>query len=280
MRPTGALALGGERAVWTEDYGGSSIDASAYTAALNDRRVRAIFDIEGVPGLGGIFADFAGDGDTLAFAWADIDFETEDEHRACYSGRGCRFIVVGGGARRVVAGRAVRIPGAPPAFRVAASAGRIAVVPADRTKSAASYPRPVAGGPVEIRNAEDGTIVSTFAPAGTVRAVALTGRNAAVLVVDASRQKRIARYDSVTGSLLGPTPVPPATAAALEVAGENVVSRVGRSIWLLRSGVGTLARLWTARRTPVAVSIEGRRIVWAVNGKRRGRVLTLLLPSG
>ena len=261
-----------------EDVGGSTRTWSLYTAALRDRRVRLVDEFGGTSGLGD-YPVVSGDGSTLVYGWAYLDYPNEECGYEEPEPGECPYQVLGGGARRVVGRQKFRIPGVPPMAAFAASAGRIAVVPADRRPSEKfSSPRPVTDGPVQIRRVDDGTIVSTFAPAGSVRAVALSGRNAAVLVADAAGEKRIERYDAVTGALRGATAVPRASAAALDVAGENVVFRVGRSIWLLRSRAGTLVRLWTARRTPVAVSIEGRRVVWAVNAKGRGRVLTLVLP--
>jgi hypothetical protein len=273
--PTGLLVLGAGRAVWMEDVGGSVRTWSIYTAAVADRRLKWLTEFEQTGGAGD-HPILAGDGRTLALAWASSDVPAGDETNCLDDDVPCRFTVVGGGARRVVGGTTVRIPGVPPAAYFAASAGRIAVVPADRTIRSSPVPRAVEGGPVQIRDAVTGTLVSSFAPTGTVRAVALSSRIAAVLVTEAG-VRRIDRYDAVNGALLGKTIVPAAT-AELELAGRTVVFRAGKSIWILRGASGIPKRLWTAHRVPFDLSIEDRRVIWAVNGNGRGSVSSLLLP--
>jgi hypothetical protein len=273
------LALAGRRVLWGEEQGGSTYQEWVYTAALDDRRARYLTEFQGIDGDHFPFAIFTGDGTLLAYAWARTAIvmgDSEDEPE-CWQDADvpCLYRVTGGAAWRVVDGRKIRIPAVPPPFAFAASAGRIAVVPADRTESQAWRPRPVAGGPVEIRDAETGALTATFAPAGTVRALALAGRSAAVLVGGADGT-RIERYDSRTGTLVGATTVPPETAAALDVHGSRVVYRVGRSIRLF-DGAGTTSRLWASRRTPLGLSIEGRRVLWATNGRRGGRIFALTI---
>ena len=132
-------------------------------------------------------------------------------------------------------------------------------------------PRVAPGTAVEIRTAGDGALLSSFAPAGTVRAVALDGATAAVLVADTTG-KRIERYDALRGVLLDATPVPPATAPAVDADGSLVAFRVGRSIRVLDTVRRRMRHVWTERRAPVSVSLEGTRLVWAMNGTRGGRI--------
>jgi hypothetical protein len=273
---TGSLVLGGGRALWVEDVGGSTRTWTIYTAAIDDRRVRWLTELGETGGVGDYY-DLAADGPTRAFAWATVDFPEDDEPTCWEDDVPCRYAVVGGRARRVVGRTSVRIPGVPPPVDFDASAGRIAVVPADRTIRANPVPRAVADGPVEIRDAESGTLVTSFAPTGRVWAVALAGRSAAVLVARADG-KRIERYDAVTGALRGARPVPANTATDLDVAGTRVVYRVGRAIRLFDSARAATSRLWTPRRTPMDVSIEGRRVVWATNSRRGGRIVALTIP--
>ena len=56
----------------------------------------------------------------------------------------------------------------------------------------------------------------------------------------------------------------------------GTIFRVRRNIYLL--GPKGLRLLQRASGTPIGLSIEGRRIAWAVNIKGRGRIVALTLP--
>jgi hypothetical protein len=71
------------------------------------------------------------------------------------------------------------------------------------------------------------------------------------------------------------TTVVPAGATDLAI-GIGVVYRVGQSIYTIRAGHPRL--LWRAQVTPIGLSLEGRRVAWAVNIKGRGHIVALTLP--
>ena len=275
------LALAGARALWTEDEGGGSNEQlELYTASSYlPRRARRVGDFFYHGNFGGEYLHLAGDRRTLAYAWATTGIPTEEEFDLCdKEGGPCRYRLLGGGAARVGAGSVPqRIPHVPPAALFAASVGRIAVVPAAEPLVNVPKPHIAPGTAVEIRTAGDGALLSSFAPGGTVRAVALDGATAAVLVRDAAG-KRIERYDALRGVLLDATPVPPATAPAIDADGSLVAFRVDRSIRVLDAVRRRIRHVWTARRAPVGVSLEGTRLVWAVNGTRGGRIQTAPAP--
>ena len=97
---------------------------------------------------------------------------------------------------------------------LAASSGRIAAGP---------------GGLVEIRNATSGSLIASFTPAGTIKALALDGGLVAVLLEGPGGGKRIERYNAGTGAFIASTSISRAAAAELDIAGNRIVLRAGRS---------------------------------------------------
>jgi len=270
--------LAGTRAIWSEDDEGAHYTASyeQYTAALGDRRVRRL----GISAYAfwdeAVSVEYGADASTLVYAWAskDVADETCDDDLDTSD---CRYAVRGGGVRRIVGGREIDIGGAPPSVSAAASGERIALVPVDPAETTSADQLSAApGGEVQVLNVRTKTIVSRFAPAGTVREVALTQTIAAVLVSDASGLQ-VARYRVRDGALLGSTRVE-RSAHGLDAEGPTVVYRAGLSIWAIQASSGAKRRLWTTRGGAIDVSIEGRRVVWGTNGRGGGRVLALRLP--
>lgn len=250
------LALGGSRAIWTSTTGsGADFTQRLLTATTADRRPRKLeqrrqFDI--------ISGDFikatAGDGSTLAYAIVEIDQIPE----GCDTTGACQSVLAGGGVWTVVGGRKRRLPGAPPALMLAASAGRLAVVPAANEAGQLAPPRTV-----EIRTATTGALLTSFSTTGIVRAVALSPRVAAVVVLDdRGRRKRIERYDPASGALLGSTSAPPQTENELDVADRTIVYRSGRLIRRLDALTGRGAIVARADWRLAAFAIEGDTVAW------------------
>jgi hypothetical protein len=116
-------------------------------------------------------------------------------------------------------------------------------------------------------------LVSSFTPAGSVRDVALSGSRVAVLV-ESGGTTAIERYDAATGAFTGSTPVA-AGATDLDMSGTTVVYRLGRQIHALNAATGSDGVLRTSMGTPIGLSIEGRRVAWAVNIGGHGRIVAL-----
>jgi len=140
-----------------------------------------------------------------------------------------------------------------------------------------------------VRNATSGALITKFSPVGTVEAVALSQRMAAVLV-QRGTDKRIDRYDATTGSLLGSTTVPATTEDTLAMASKAIVystlvlrdPRIGGAdtkIWLLDPRNGRATPLATTRETAIGLSISGSRVAWAedlgISTKARIQAITL-----
>ncbi len=262
------LTLAGTRAFWTTYDGGNSVEIAIYVSAPGKKR--SLVDVIGSDpdgsGTGGYFASLVSDGTRLVYGWALVyvpggGYPTD-----------CTQLELGNEGVKVITGppynygRPVRIPAMPAVMMLDASQGRIAVVPAtwqvppgDRCAGLGVGEN----GPVEVYDLA-GTRLARVAPAGTVEAVALSWPQVAVLVRRHDGTKAIERYDARTGALLTATIVS-SKVSEITMGTRGIAYSAGSSIYLLSGSKPML--VWRSTGAPIGVSIEGRRIAWAVNGK-------------
>jgi hypothetical protein len=111
-----------------------------------------------------------------------------------------------------------------------------------------------------------------------VRALALSGSVAAVVDDLGDGTRQIERYDAATGALLG-TAGQIAVGDRLSTSGHTLVYAVGgRKIEAMDLTTGALRVLAVSPGAPIGLSVAGKRVAWAVNVHRHGRVLALTLP--
>jgi hypothetical protein len=279
VSPSIELALAGTRALWEFiiDVRCVEFTAQVRTGALRERQ-RILERLEF--GCGGGWFENAGDGSTLVYFNTSVDYIYDE---ACEERGECRFRVDAGSVARVSSGLRVRVPRIPPLAALAVSGDRIAVVPADRRAFDTPSVEAALNGPVQIRDPKNGLLLRSFAPAGAVKAVALSGRRLGVLVADTADAKRIERYDIGAGVLLGSTLVSPEVEAELAIAGRRILYRVGRAIYVMDVDTGVSSLIATANADPIGLSIEGRRVAWAENAASqagiRGRIRAVRLPT-
>jgi hypothetical protein len=258
------LVLGGKRAVWVKYAGVMTREAGIYTAVPGQMRP-ALIDAPGVTDYGGTYlTGVAADGpQTIVYGDARV---------TCEVGTGCDgWSLTDGGVHRLVAGTGYppRIPGIPPVFALAASTGRVAVVPAVLLDPQRGRWGAAPDGPVDVYNLS-GRRLARVVPEGTVRQVALSWPHLAVLVTRPDGTTVIEHYNVSTEKLLSATQMPGATNLAIGTGG--IVFLVGKSIYTLQDGKPAL--LWRATTKPIGLSIEGRRVAWAACG----RIKALTLP--
>lgn len=147
------------------------------------------------------------------------------------------------------------------------------MIPADTSASTTAAPHPAPNGPVGVYDLA-GRPVTTVVPVGTAREVALAWPTLAVLVQQSDGGTAIERYDARNGALIDRTQV--AGASQLAIGSGGTVFLVGSTIYTLRSGLAQI--LWRPQGKPIGLSVEGRRVAWAVNIGERGRIVTLELP--
>jgi hypothetical protein len=116
-----------------------------------------------------------------------------------------------------------------------------------------------------------GRLLARVVPEGTVREVALSWPDLAVIVARPDGTLVIEHYDAAKGELVTATPMP--GASNLGIGRGGIVFLVGKSIYTLHDGQPAL--LWRATMKPIGLSIEGRRVAWAACG----RIKALTLPS-
>jgi hypothetical protein len=279
------IALAGDRALWLTLAGGNAMESLLRTAALSDRVARPAGYFAFLEFAGRAPTRLAGDGQTLAYGWVRFEEFNVDEPDHCSA-------VTDGGAVRVEGRRTIPVGGSARPAMLAVSAGKLALVPADERcdpdrvhGGQGGFPvlEPAVNGTVEVRNAASGQLLSSFAPAGAVQAIAMSGPVVAVLVRNAAGGMSIQRYSAVDGTLIGSTWVSPGIANELDMAGETIVFRTGPTIRTMDVETGQKSALWIAPVIPVDLSIEGKRIAWAENpasvgGRVPGRIRAVLLP--
>lgn len=179
-----------------------------------------------------------------------------------------------GAVKRVGTTDARAIPQAEPPSLVVASAGRVAIVPADTTPRFSRESRPTPH--VYVRDATTGDQICSGTAAGTIKALAFSGTGVALLVRDPAGNKSIERRDASTCALLGSTPVARGVADELDKASNTIVYRQGRFIGAVDATTGAKRPLWRAAVEPIGLSIEGRRVAWVANVNGDGYVRSLL----
>ena len=248
------LVLGGKRAVWVKYAGVMTREAAIYTAKPGQTKPMLV-DNPGVTDYGGTYlTGLAADGEqTIVYGDATVTSTPGDGS----------WSLTGGGVHRFVKKwYPPRIRGIPPAFAVAASVGRVAVVPAVLKDPQHEDLVAAPNGPVNVYNLS-GRRLARVVPQGTVRDVALSWPALAVIVGRSDETTVIERYDAARGELVGTTTMAGASDLAMSTSG--IVFRVGRTIYAIRAG--RTAVLWHATTTPIGLSIEGKRVAWAASGR-------------
>jgi Tol biopolymer transport system component len=132
--------------------------------------------------------------------------------------------------------------------------------------------------PIEVRTARNGAVISRFMPTGRASEIALSREFVAVLVQEGHRRAKVEFFNPASGARLGAVGVP-RTARALSISGKTIVFAAGRKIWMLDAASRKASVLALARTTPISLSIEGRSVAWAENGRKRGLVRALWLRA-
>jgi hypothetical protein len=279
---TPQLALAGSRVAWTRNGGGNDFETAVFARQADGKaKARIVFNTaaDRTERTGTYFGALSAGGSTLAFT--TVDYECVDPNDC--SKLAANPSRVGGAFRVVGTSREAQVPNAPGSLESAVSAGRIAVLSAPKELSpteisdvsSPSLGRP--GSRVEIRNATTGGLVSSFTPAGTVRALALTGSVAAVVDDLGNGTRQIERYSATTGALLGSTGNV-AAGSTLSAAGNTLVyAATGEKIEAMAATTGAQQQLAVSPAPPIGLSIVGKRVAWAVNEHGHGQILALTL---
>jgi len=257
------LVLGGARAVWVKSSG--LVTETVIYASKPGQKNPSLIDTLYVSdwGSGTYLTSLAASGDTILYAVAKVDYTP---------GEGGGWSLTGGGVRRFAGHPHSRqVHGIPPAFRIATTGRRIAVVPAVLGGPIGADLTAAPNGPVNVYDLT-GHRLAQVVPQGTVREVALDWPDLAVIVTRPDGTTVIERYIFLPeGRLLGATDMP--GASDLSIARGKVVFRVDNTIYMWWTVPKRPTVLWRSLGKPIGLSIEGKRVAWAANG--RIRALTL-----
>jgi hypothetical protein len=297
-----ALAVAGTRVLWTSCAIGTQLYIEGRTTTLEDRlRARppkpvALFEIgqgEDDCSHGGFFAGAAGDGKgSLVYGSIAVGPPVPDQSACDYIGPD--RVVSGGGVKLIgeppVGAPIPNVPGPLPMYfgragelefthQLSVSQGHIAVLAPPTAIPGDAYgpllPGPAENGPVSTYTL-GGALVSQVFPPGTVREIALSWPRLAVLVRRHDGSQLIAWYDAARGVRETYVGVPPAS-SDIALGATGIVFRIGNGIYTAGDGAYTL--LWMASGRPIGLSVEGRRVAWAVDRAGKGRIVSFTLPS-
>jgi len=265
-----ALATGMSTALWTLHEGGPAPSDRVLAAPIGgpERLIEKLAHASDGTGdwLGGV----AGAGRTLAYSWDDVEYVNPS---ACLGGGSCKQKIAGGGIRLVTKTADTPLPGAEPALQLAASAGRIAYIPATIVRS--GRPSATTKSTLDIVNAPDGSLVGQAFVHGIPIALALSPHVLAVLTTLSGPHDRISWFSATDGTKLGSVLVSPLTAPQLAASDQLIVYRIGRLLRGVSTRNGHSGQLAKTGQDYVGLSLAHGRLIWAENRGASGRLRAL-----
>jgi hypothetical protein len=267
------LAIAGRMstALWTLHESGPSPSDFVIAASFGgpERQLKTLSHASDGTGkwLGGV----AGAGKTLAYSWDDVEYVNPEK---CLSDGMCKQKIADGGIQIVTRTDDTPLPGAQPALQLAASAGRIAYIPATTVK--AGRPSPNNNNPVYVADAVSGAVVSQPSVHGIPIAIALSSHVLAVLTTVAGAHDRISWFSAADGTKLGSATVPARTTPQIAASDRLIVYRVERQLRSVATSNGQIRKLVKAAPNSVGLSLARGRLIWAENhGDTTGRLRSL-----
>jgi len=216
--------------------------------------------------LGGV----AGAGKTLAYSWDDVEYVNPE---GCLSGGSCKQKIADGGIRIVTRTSDAPLPGAQPALQLAASAGRIAYIPATVSKS--GRPSATTNATLPIVDASSGTVLGQASVGGIPVALALSPHVLAVLTTQGAAHDRISWFSASDGTKLGSAVISGRAAPQVATSDKLIVYRVGNLLRSITMANGHNAKLVSTSANAVGLSLADGRLIWADNHGGTGRLRAL-----
>jgi hypothetical protein len=222
-------------------------------------------------GTGKWLEGVTGAGKTLAYSWDDVEYV---DKYACLSGGSCKQKIADGGIRLVTRTGDQPyqpLPGAQPALQLAASAGRIAYIPATTVK--AGRPSANTKSTLYIVDSPGGDVVGQPFVRGIPIAIALSPHVLAVLTTQTGPHDRISWFSTADGTKLGSALVSSHASPQLAASDQLIVYRVGRLLRGVSTHGGRNRILAKTGQNAVGLSLQNGRLVWAENRGQAGRLL-------
>jgi hypothetical protein len=220
-------------------------------------------------GTGLWLGSVTGSGKTLAYSWNDVEYV---DKLACLAGGSCRRKIANGGIRIVTPTGKSPLPNVGPALQLAASAGRIAYVPATRVP--ANQAGASTNGFVYVVDGTTGSPISSASVRGIPAAIALTPHLLAVLTQRGPKD-RIAWFSATTGAKLGSVLVSHRAAPQIAASDQLIVYQLDRTLYGVSTANASIRVVAKTAPTAVGLSLANGRLVWADNRGDSGRLRAL-----
>ena len=268
--PQLAVAAQLSTAIWTlHESGPAPLDwVVAASVGGPERQLRKFAHASDGTGqwLGGV----AGAGKTLVYSWDDVEYVNPSK---CLSGHPCKQKIADGGIRIVTRTSDTPLPGAGPALQLAASAGRIAYVPA--TSARTGRPSTTATSVLQIADATTGDSVAQASVHGFPLAIALSPNVLAVLTSLSGPHDRISWFSATDGTKLGSVLVSALAAPQLATSDRLIVYRSGLQLEGISTSTGHVRKLAKTGVNYVGLALAHDRLLWAENHNHTGRLRAL-----
>ena len=244
------LALTGQRVLWTIAAAGNISEEWLYTASLDRPTPRLV---EGVlhetDSRGDHLTGLAGDAPSAAYAVVDTR-------------------TLRGALGRLAA------PPLPVAAAKLAVDGTLAATAEANAVDRGGRPYADTGAKLSARSLRTGNEVYWVRSDGRVRALALDWPHV-VAIVSVAGERRLYVFNAQSGSVFSGTL--PDDASSLSADRGTVVFRSQTTISAFERHAARTKVIVRTRTTPVGLSIEGNRVVWAENERGRGRIRALVV---
>jgi hypothetical protein len=265
-----ALASRTSTALWTLHEGGPTPLDIVLAAPIGgpERRIDRL--VHAADGTGKWLGGVAGAGRILAYSWDDVEYV---DKLGCLSGGSCKQKIADGGIQIVTRTGDQPLPDGQPALGLAASAGRIAYIPATIAK--AGRPLASANNFVYVVDGTTGDPLGNAFVRGIPAAIALSHHVLAVLTQRGPRD-RISWFSTTDETKLGSVLVSRSAATQLAASDQLIVYRVNRSLYGISTTTGRVRLLTKTAADTVGFSLsKGGQLVWMENHDGTGRLRAL-----
>jgi hypothetical protein len=265
--PQLAFASGLSMALWTLHESGPAPFDYVLAAPIGGPEKQIARLAHAGDGTGDWLGGVAGAGKTLAYSWDDVEYI---DKLACLSGGSCKMKVADGGITLVKGSAATPLPKAAPALQLAASAGRIAYIPATTVK--AGRPSPSANNVIYLVDAASGNVLGRPLVRGIPAAIALSPHVLAVLT-QRGPHDRISWFSTTDSSKLGSVLVSQlAVPTELAASDQLIVYRLGRTLYGVSTATGRIRALAKTGLNYLGLSLKSGLLVWAENHNATGKL--------
>jgi hypothetical protein len=267
--PQLAFAAGMSTALWTLHESGPAPFDWVVAAAVGGPERQLDRLAHASDGTGKWLGGVTGAGKTLAYSWDDVEYV---DKLACLSGGSCRRKIADGGIDIVTRTTDQPLPKAGPALQLAASAGRIAYIPATTVK--ANHPGASANNFVYVVDGVSGTVLGRAFTHGVPAAIALSPNVLAVLT-QSGPHDRISWFSAIDETKLGSVLVSRRAATELAASDQLIVYRVDRTLYGVSTANGLIRILAKTGSNTVGLTLKKGQLVWAENRSDGGRLRAL-----